>query len=374
MTSTRSGWSVVHVDDVPGEDGRYPAPFDAELLSFGRDLGTAGATRTIGAWHETLAPGRRTSRLHAHLHEEELIYVLSGHPVVRAHHPDGREERVALRPGSFVAFPAGTGVAHTFDNPTDAPAELFVVGGRHVADRVRYPEDGDLEAWRVAQRPNRGWPTEPVAAGTPYRIDTDRLTLRPLGGEDAPALFDMAVRNRERVRPWLPWAEREPDLERQLAFVRSMRANFEADKDFAWGVLLGGRLVGVCGLHPAYAPDGAEVGYWVDHAAEGRGLASEAVAAVLRAGLGPMGRRWIEARITPGNERSRRLAARLGLVHEATLRGRIPSVVNPDAAKDAEIWTATRAGVGPATQHVAVRMFDALGRALADPLQGTTIG
>ena len=74
---------VVHADDVPEEEGHYRAPFDAEKLSFSRELGRAMGAVKLGMSRERLPPGRRTSFTHAHSLEEELVYVLEGECMLR---------------------------------------------------------------------------------------------------------------------------------------------------------------------------------------------------------------------------------------------------------------------------------------------------
>jgi uncharacterized cupin superfamily protein len=52
--------------------------------------------------------------------------------------------RQTVRPGTCVAFPAGTGDGHHFLNMSDADAAFLVVGDRTPDDEVTYP-DIDLE-------------------------------------------------------------------------------------------------------------------------------------------------------------------------------------------------------------------------------------
>lgn len=105
--------------------------------SVGRKL---GLTR-IGIHHVRLPPGRRTSYPHAESAEEEFVQVLSGTPnawIDGVLHP--------LKPGDSVAFPAGTGVCHSFLNNTDDEVTLLVVGEkRKPENRVRYPLHPDFE-------------------------------------------------------------------------------------------------------------------------------------------------------------------------------------------------------------------------------------
>jgi len=151
---------IVHEDDVPEEEGRYRAPFDGEGLSWDRDLGRAAGTVNLGMSKTRLPPGRRTSFTHAHSEEEELVYVIAGECHVRLVEPGQPPREIALRAGHTVAFPAGTGIAHTFVNRGGADCMLLTIGERKDAtDRVFYPEEQDAgyQADMAANRPERHW-------------------------------------------------------------------------------------------------------------------------------------------------------------------------------------------------------------------------
>ena len=137
-----------------------------ERFGIGAPIGRALGLTRLGVHHVRLPPGRRTSLPHAQSDEEEFVYVLEGEPGAWV---DG--EVYGLRPGDAVAFPAGTGIAHTFMNDTDSEVRLLVVGeGRNRPDdRVVYPlnperreEIGDLwweEAPGRPLGPHGGRPT-----------------------------------------------------------------------------------------------------------------------------------------------------------------------------------------------------------------------
>ncbi|WP_394832426.1 cupin domain-containing protein [Pendulispora rubella] len=151
---------IVHEDDVPEVEGRYRAPFDGEALSWDRDLGRAAGTVNLGMSKTRLPPGRRTSFTHAHSEEEELVYVVAGECAVRLVEPGQAPREYALRAGHTVAFPAGTGIAHTFVNRGSEDCTLLTIGERKDAtDRVFYPEEQDAayEAHMVTDRPGRHW-------------------------------------------------------------------------------------------------------------------------------------------------------------------------------------------------------------------------
>jgi uncharacterized cupin superfamily protein len=159
VTSNPIAPFIVHALDVPEEEGAYPAPFDGEKLSLGRNLGKAAGTERLGLWQERLPPGRRTSFTHAHSHEEELIYVLQGECHVRLLEPGAAAAReIPLRAGHTVSFPAGTGIAHCFVNHGTNDCLLLCVGERrHGVDRCFYPEDRKYDEHRRLTQPERHW-------------------------------------------------------------------------------------------------------------------------------------------------------------------------------------------------------------------------
>ena len=125
---------IRHWRDLEGtDDAHYPD--SDELLSIGAPVGKLLGLTRIGIHHERLSPGRRTSYPHAESAEEEFVFVLEGNPDVWI---DGTLHR--LEPGVSVAFPAGTGICHTFLNNTDSEVRLMVIGEKAKPEnRIHYP-------------------------------------------------------------------------------------------------------------------------------------------------------------------------------------------------------------------------------------------
>jgi uncharacterized cupin superfamily protein len=131
-------WREIERPDDKHYDG------DDELMSIGAPFGSAFGLTKLGIHHERLPPGRRTSFPHAESAEEEFVYVIAGAPDVWL---DGHLHR--LKPGDAVGFPAGTGIAHSFLNNTEAEVHLLVVGERSKAEnRIVYPLNPDRKALR----------------------------------------------------------------------------------------------------------------------------------------------------------------------------------------------------------------------------------
>ena len=136
------------------DDSHYPG--DTELMSIGAPLARKLGLTRIGIHHERLPPGRRTSFPHAESAEEEFVFVLEGNPDVWI---DGNLQR--LEPGNSVAFPAGTGICHTFLNNTACEVRLLVIGEvSKPENRIRYPLNEAHEATRADRWVN--WPRRPI--------------------------------------------------------------------------------------------------------------------------------------------------------------------------------------------------------------------
>jgi uncharacterized cupin superfamily protein len=125
---------IAHWSDIERpDDNRYAE--DDELMSIGAPFGRRFGLTRLGIHHERLPPGRRTSFPHAESADEEFVYVVEGEPDLWL---DGHLHR--LKPGDAVGFPAGTGIAHSFLNNTEAEVRLLVVGERTSPEnRVFYP-------------------------------------------------------------------------------------------------------------------------------------------------------------------------------------------------------------------------------------------
>ena len=142
--------------ELPEQENRYPeregvAP---EIFSYSRAFGKLAGLERIGLHWGRVPPGHRTSLPHAEEKEEEFVVVLEGRVDVWI---DG--ERYPMERGDIAAFPAGTGVVHTFINEGDVDAILLVGGERSTPEnRIVYP----LDRWRRAQmKPEDWWDAAP---------------------------------------------------------------------------------------------------------------------------------------------------------------------------------------------------------------------
>lgn len=143
-------------------------------------------------------------------------------------------------------------------------------------------------------------PSLPVA-------ETDRLRLRPLGLTDAEAL--RAMTDEPSILDMVHFLPRPFTL----ADAEKLLAGAGDDRDCFWGTYLRENcsLIGTVGTH-LRGSDEIEVGYWFSSAVRGRGLAAEAIGAIVLALSEAYPERSIVAECRPQNEASWRLLEKAG--------------------------------------------------------------
>jgi uncharacterized cupin superfamily protein len=125
--------TIVNVEDVPPREARR-----GDVAGERRVLGEAIGSRLSGLRRLVVEPGALSYPPHCHSSEEELFVVLDGSGSLLL----GDEEH-PVRPGSVVARPPGTGVAHAF-RAGDQPLTLLAYGTRDSNDICFYPRSGKV--------------------------------------------------------------------------------------------------------------------------------------------------------------------------------------------------------------------------------------
>jgi ribosomal-protein-alanine N-acetyltransferase len=132
--------------------------------------------------------------------------------------------------------------------------------------------------------------------------------------------------NEDWLAPWepssvLPWRERHtPPAYRAMRRAIDRRARTGTSIPFA--IRVEGRLAGQVTVDNIVrgAMRSGHLGYWIDRAVAGRGMASLAVALACDHAFGAAGLHRLQADIRPENHRSQRLVQRLGFTQEGLLR------------------------------------------------------
>jgi RimJ/RimL family protein N-acetyltransferase len=207
-----------------------------------------------------------------------------------------------------------------------------------------------------------------VVNAPPYRIETERLVVRCWDPRDAPLMKEAVDSSIDHLRPWMPWAAKEPQtLEEKIDLLRRFRGQFDAGEDFVYGIFARdeSEVVGGTGFHTRVGAGAFEIGYWIRASATGRGYATEVTATLTRVAFELCAVDRVEIRVDPRNERSAAVPRKLGYAEEATLRRRLPPVEPETDPGDVVVYTMFAANVASSPCAAApYAAFDAGGRAL----------
>lgn len=163
----------------------------------------------------------------------------------------------------------------------------------------------------------------PHDVSLPDALHGPRVRLRPLGQDDAAALWEAINESRDHLAPWLPWVRHVQALADAQAHVARARTRWRRGTDLAMGIFARdeGHLLGGCTLYPhTWALRVFEIGYWLRRTATGHGYAAETVQVLTRFAFEELKANRVEIRVDPRNAKSRAVAERIGFVYEGTLR------------------------------------------------------
>ncbi|WP_028653360.1 GNAT family N-acetyltransferase [Nocardioides halotolerans] len=164
----------------------------------------------------------------------------------------------------------------------------------------------------------------------------DGLTLTALEPWQSAELAAFVAAERDHLAPWLPWGASLHDEDRARAFLQRYADGTAADGPRIYALRVAGRMIGGT-LFRVFDPAGGlcEVGVWLAADAQGRGHVTRAATAMLDWALLERGLHRAEWHCVPENLASRKIAERLGMRLEGTLR---ESWQHRDRLWDTEVW------------------------------------
>lgn len=138
---------------------------------------------------------------------------------------------------------------------------------------------------REPECPEEGFAWKPPSP-LQFRVETERLLLRPYEPADVEPLFEAVNASREALVPWLPWARSDHRvIASTMRYVSSqIMALTDTDALIAGGLGVAitdktdGSFVGGTGFHDLRRDSAScEIGYWIRADRHGQGLCTEAV-------------------------------------------------------------------------------------------------
>ena len=154
----------------------------------------------------------------------------------------------------------------------------------------------------------------------PPELDTPRLTFRKMLKKDSEDMYEYA--SQRAVTEYLMWSPHDSETytRRYLTYLQSRYRTGEFH-DWALVYRENGKMIGTCGFTRFnLEANSAEIGYVLNPAYWGMGLAPEAARRILQFGFLELRLHRIEAHYMIGNDRSRRVMDKIGMTFEGVQR------------------------------------------------------
>lgn len=158
------------------------------------------------------------------------------------------------------------------------------------------------------------------------RVADDIVTLRPFRLEDSAQLYEAVRESLINLKPWMSWAHDAYAQQDADDFIGITRARWEEKTLYAFAIVdtKNNELLGGCSLshkHPIYHY--CNLGYWVRTSYQGKGLAGRAAKLAAQFGFEHGGIIRAEIVIARDNEKSIRVAEKIGAHFEGILLNRM---------------------------------------------------
>lgn len=151
-------------------------------------------------------------------------------------------------------------------------------------------------------------------------LETDRLVMRKLKVSDYADMFEYS--KQDVVTKYLLWRS-HPDARYTRDYLAFIQSQYRSGNFFDWALVekTSGKMIGTCGFARLdFENNLAEIGYVINPAFWGKGYATESVRKVIEFGFERMNLHRIEARYIIGNEVSRSVMEKCGMVFEGIHR------------------------------------------------------
>lgn len=152
------------------------------------------------------------------------------------------------------------------------------------------------------------------------------ILLRPPELSDAEGIYEAARESIPEIEPWMSWCHEGYSINETREWLASLPVGWQEGSNYAFVIteVAGGRILGGCGLnHINRVFRLANLGYWVRSSSTGRGIAGRATRLVARFGIKQLGLVRLEIVVAVGNQRSLRVAQKVGATREGVLRNRL---------------------------------------------------
>ena len=165
----------------------------------------------------------------------------------------------------------------------------------------------------------------PIALDFQSRLETDKIVLRAYQPGDGPCFFAALEEDRAELDQWMAWPAKHHKTEEEAeAYVRKMAGRWLTREGLIMGIFSKDEktLYGGTGFHGFdWEVPSLEIGWFLRKSARGQAVGADAVKLCCKLAFEHIGANRIWGTIDVLNDRSWRLAERVGFTREAHLRG-----------------------------------------------------
>ena len=139
--------------------------------------------------------------------------------------------------------------------------------------------------------------------------------------QQARELFWMVDSNRRHLREWLPWIDNVDSPASMEFLIPQWTRQFQENNGFCAGIRYHSRLAGTISLNQIdWVNSQTSVGYYLFQQAQGRGIMTRTVSALLTNVFNHLGLNRVEIRCGEGNRKSQAIPEKLGFKKEGLIR------------------------------------------------------
>ncbi len=159
------------------------------------------------------------------------------------------------------------------------------------------------------------------------------MLLRSYEVGDAQELFDLVNESRRHLHPWLDWVVNTTKPEHSLQFIQQSQHKTYEQEALDLAIVHNNKIIGGIGVHHwEQDTKRAQIGYWISAAYEGKGLMNKSLSGFVNFLFDKIALNKIEIHFVRANERSAKIAARLGfkiegIIRQSTMRNGMPEDV-----------------------------------------------
>lgn len=149
----------------------------------------------------------------------------------------------------------------------------------------------------------------------------EEIELQLFQMHDSENLFELIDTNREYLREWLPWVDNMTHSFQYHSIISMWLKQFAENNGFNAGILFHKKLIGSIGFHEInWKNRQTSIGYYLSESAQGHGVMTRCVQALLNYAFIDLGLNRVEIRCGETNIKSRAIPERLGFMMEGKIR------------------------------------------------------